>query len=254
MPSGTRWKLFILYRQPRGGLIPKKEKLVQRFEAFGRGEWATLIEASRRCDVEAAVSRRRRRRRGFDELERRAARAEMLVGLGELSSARQALEGADLAPGTENTKRLLTDRNKRPPELLDSIPTEVANNVPPVPVALDEGHHFSKLCQPVLVASAWSMHFRGICEVNPNHLVHRRGQCVRYSVLAMLDGLHTLVGSEALPFVHMFHGTPSSYAWESSSLPVWIFMWQFLPMYASLQEHLQSCARISIHRCGTVQE
>ena len=39
------WKLFILlprmllHRQPRGGLIPK-EKLVQRFEAFGRGEWA----------------------------------------------------------------------------------------------------------------------------------------------------------------------------------------------------------------------
>ena len=97
------WKLFILlprmllHRQPRGGLIPK-EKLVQRFEAFGRGEWATLIEANRRCDEEAAVSRRRRRRRGFDELERRATRAEMLVGLGELSSARQALEGADLAP------------------------------------------------------------------------------------------------------------------------------------------------------------
>ena len=37
------WKLFILlprmllHRQPRGGLIPK-EKLVQRFEASGRGE------------------------------------------------------------------------------------------------------------------------------------------------------------------------------------------------------------------------
>ena len=196
--------------------------------------------------MEAAVSRRRRRWRGFDELERRAARAEVLVGLGELSSARQALEGADLAPGTENTKRLLTDRNKRPPELLDSIPVHVANNVPPFLVALDEGHHFSKLCQPVLVASAWPMHFRGICEVNPNHLVHGRGQCVRYSVLAMLDGLHTLVGSEALPFVHIFHGTPSSHAWESSFLPVWIFMWQFLPVYASLQEHLQSCAKISI--------
>ena len=41
------WKLFIilprtlLHRRPRGGLIPK-EKLVQRFEAFGRGEWANV--------------------------------------------------------------------------------------------------------------------------------------------------------------------------------------------------------------------
>ena len=103
-----------------------------------------MIEASRRCDEEAAVSRRRRRRRGFDELERRAARAEMLVGLGELSSARQALEGADLAPGTENTRRLLTDRNKRPPELLDPVPVEVANRVPPVPFALDEDRFYKK--------------------------------------------------------------------------------------------------------------
>ena len=125
-------------------MIPK-EKLVQRFEAFGRGEWASLIEASRRCDEEAAVSRRRRRRRGYDELERRAARAEMLVGLGELSSARQALEGADLAPGTENTRRLLSDRNKRPPELLDPIPVEVANHVPPVPFALDEDRFYKNL-------------------------------------------------------------------------------------------------------------
>ena len=95
-------------------------------------------------DKQEAVSRRRRRRRGFDELERLAARAEMLVGLGELSSARQALEGANLAPGAENTRRLLTDRNKRPPELLDPVPVEVANHVLPVPFALDEDRFYQK--------------------------------------------------------------------------------------------------------------
>ena len=45
------------------------------------------------CDDQAAVSRRRRaRRQGEDDLEQRAARAEMLVHFGELSSARQAKE------------------------------------------------------------------------------------------------------------------------------------------------------------------
>ena len=62
--------------QPRGGLVPT-EKLVQRFEAFGRGEWASLIEASamrkRRCHEGGGVG-------GFDEFERLAARAQMLVG------------------------------------------------------------------------------------------------------------------------------------------------------------------------------
>ena len=121
------WKLFILlprmllHRPPRGGLL-SKEKLIQRFDAFSQGQWESLLEASARCDEQAAVSRRRSRRRDGDDGERRAARAEMLVGLGELSSARQALEGASLAPGTEETRQLLTDRRKRPPELLDPIP------------------------------------------------------------------------------------------------------------------------------------
>ena len=69
----------------------------------------------------------------------------MLVGFGELSSVRQALQAADLAPCTENARRLLTDRNKRPPELLDPIPVEVANHVPPVPFALDEDRFFKNM-------------------------------------------------------------------------------------------------------------
>ena len=40
--------------------------------------------------------------------------------------------------GTEETRRLLTDRRKRPPELLDPIPPDVASHVPSTPFALDE--------------------------------------------------------------------------------------------------------------------
>ena len=51
---------------------------------------------------------------------------------------KQALEGASLAPDTKETRQSLTDRKKRPPELLDPIPLDVANHVPSTPFALDQ--------------------------------------------------------------------------------------------------------------------
>ena len=98
------WTLFLLlprmllHRPPRGGLI-SKEKLGACFQLFAQGQWAELLAASATCDEQAAMGRRRRRRVNGDDLERRAKRAELLVGMGELSSARQALEGAELAQG-----------------------------------------------------------------------------------------------------------------------------------------------------------
>ena len=95
------WKLFLLlprmllHRPPGGGLL-SKEKLSDRFKMFSRGEWLQLLAASRACDEKAATARNRRRRRPPDDLERRAKRALQLVQMGELSSARQALEGAEL--------------------------------------------------------------------------------------------------------------------------------------------------------------
>ena len=96
------WKLlmllprFLLHRPLGGGLIAK-DKLEARFHAFGRGEWGQLLEASRNCDEKAAKSRRRgRRRTGSNDVEKRMLRAELLVQVGELSAARQALEGAAL--------------------------------------------------------------------------------------------------------------------------------------------------------------
>ena len=112
------WKLLVLlprmllHRGPGGGLVPKS-KLVERFQLFSRGDWHILLEASAKCDQQAAISRRRSRRRVRDDEERRAARAEMLVSQGELSSARQALEGAQLAPGDLSTLNALRNPVRR---------------------------------------------------------------------------------------------------------------------------------------------
>ena len=62
----------------------------------------------------------------------------MLVHLGELSSARQALEGASVAPGSDQTLAMLSDPAKRPPVLRDPIPEEVSRHVPSSPFELDE--------------------------------------------------------------------------------------------------------------------
>ena len=70
--------------------------------------------------------------------EERRAKAELLVGMGELSSARQALEGAELAPGTNETLQMLSDHSKRPPEIREPLPAEVSNHVSEVPFELSE--------------------------------------------------------------------------------------------------------------------
>ena len=60
-----------------------------------------------------------------------------MVQLGELSSARQALEGAELAPGDRNTLHQLTDLNRRPPVPRDPIPPELLHHVPATGFKLD---------------------------------------------------------------------------------------------------------------------
>ena len=69
-------------------------------------------------------------------MERRTKRAELLVEMG-VSSARQALEGAELAPGTNETLQMLSDHSKRPPER-EPLPAEVTNHVPEVSFELSE--------------------------------------------------------------------------------------------------------------------
>ena len=83
-----------------------KQKLSLRFDDFARGRWASLLVASR-SSMEAATTaqhlRRRRHVAQTNDVEKRAAKALMMVQMGEPSSARQALEGAKLAPGTPAT-------------------------------------------------------------------------------------------------------------------------------------------------------
>ena len=91
---------------------------------------------SARCDEQAAVAQRRRRQQG-DDLQKRAGRVELWVALGELSSARQALEWKEVAAGTRETLWSLTNESKRPPRLRDPIPREILDHSLPVPFVLD---------------------------------------------------------------------------------------------------------------------
>ena len=85
----------------------------------------------------AQASSRRRRRANPDDQESRAVRAEALVQMGELSFARQALEGVAVAPGNEETRAALQNPERRPPCLLDPIPPDILNAAPIEPFVLD---------------------------------------------------------------------------------------------------------------------
>ena len=65
-------------------------------------------------------------------------RAEMLIQLGELSSARQALEGCEIAPGTTETLNALKDVRRRPALPRAPHPNEVMDFEPDVLFQLDE--------------------------------------------------------------------------------------------------------------------
>ena len=141
--AGIRaWKLFVLlprillFRPPRGGLIPRPQ-LEERFSKFNSGQCVTLLE----CSLEQAVSasraapRKRRRGKNQDE-ENRAATAFHLTQLGELSSARQALEASPVAPGNEATRKILTDNTRRPRELRAELDPVIVSMEPEVPLNL----------------------------------------------------------------------------------------------------------------------
>ena len=74
-----------------------KDKLVKRFHLFAEGQWAELVRFSVQCAAELANVRRR----DTDSEAKRGERAFMFAQLGELSSARQALEGGEVAVGNQ---------------------------------------------------------------------------------------------------------------------------------------------------------
>ena len=108
---------MLLFRPPRGALIPK-QRLLDRFQMFARGEWNQLLLASRECCEKALSASIRRQRTQQDTLERWAERAQTMVLMGEVSAGRRVLEGAPLAPGTEATLKKMRQRPSAPREPL----------------------------------------------------------------------------------------------------------------------------------------
>ena len=136
------WKLFfllprmLLYRPGRGGLVPRRQ-LEVRIRQFQEGEWLDLLNESARRAMRAHLLSVRGRRRNTSDEAMRAARAMSLVQVGELSAARQALEGAALAPGNLATLRTLTDPARRPPLARERLSPELARTEPSEPFQLN---------------------------------------------------------------------------------------------------------------------
>ena len=139
------WKLFLLIPRlflaldHRGaGLIPRM-KLRERFEKFSQGRWFELQIAGGTGGLGRShdTSTSRRRRRSPDSIVHRVARAKTLTHLGELSAARNALEGAPCAPGDNITLRALQDESHRPKHPRFPVPREVLEHRPEVEPALD---------------------------------------------------------------------------------------------------------------------
>ena len=142
LQSVRAWKLFLLlprmllWKPSRGGMVPKW-KLQERFAAFARRDWGSLLSQSEEAAKSAAAIRQRRQRTRVDSVEQRAERAQSLAELGELSSARLALDGASCAPRNEQTLRALRDPRRRLVALREHLPDEVQSHQPVVPFDLD---------------------------------------------------------------------------------------------------------------------
>ena len=114
-----------MHRPPRGGQIGKS-KLVERFDKFAAGQWEDLLVASVKCSEEAGRLSRRQRRRDYQAVEaNQVAKALKFVQLGELSAGCQALEGAELAPGTTATLRALRNRPTTPLDAIPELPRDL---------------------------------------------------------------------------------------------------------------------------------
>ena len=115
--------VLVSFSKAQRGLIGR-EILTRRFSLFSQAKWTELIRASERDAEEAATARRRRQRRRVDDLERWAA------------AGRQALEAAEIAPGTLPTLQALRDPSRRPPRPREEIPRELLEFEPATPLEL----------------------------------------------------------------------------------------------------------------------
>ena len=133
------WTLFLLVsrmllHKPSGENRIPKEELLSRLDRFQRGEWQQLLAESH---VTARQSREVRAAglRAQPTLEAKAARAQAYIELGEVSSARQALVGGEIAPGNGATLQQLRDPTRRLQHPREALPPEVQQFVPVLPLA-----------------------------------------------------------------------------------------------------------------------
>ena len=153
--------------------------------------------------------------------------------MGELSAARQALEGASFAPGNLATLGMLTDPTRRPPVPRSALSQEVRDTEPAEPVALDPLEFLTCLWKARRGAAAGpsgmtSDHFFPMLENEgdsqllvevasalgmarvPEEISLRSAPGVgAYDLIsrnAMLEGLLRMEsGDQILPFVRMFY-------------------------------------------------
>ena len=98
--------------------------------------YSTRVLSHRRSLIHSQCAAGRRAQDDDDEA-KRAARAMSLVQVGELSAARQALEGASMAPRTMATLRTLSDPERRPPVPRERLSREVQQAEPAEQFELD---------------------------------------------------------------------------------------------------------------------
>ena len=140
------WKLLLLL--PKTILfrpLRERERELQKAGVPDRGILMTAGGWS--CSERAPLQRRphihnqsvggARQDHDDDDDARTSARAMSLTQMGELSAARQALEGAPVAPGTMSTLRALTDPEERPPLPRAPLSPEVAEAQPVEAFELD---------------------------------------------------------------------------------------------------------------------
>ena len=88
------------------------------------------------------MATRRSRRQGIDTVEKRGAKAERLVQLGEISASR---ESGKVAPGTLATLRALTDADRRPPVPREPLPEALLTMRPSTLFELDAERFLSNI-------------------------------------------------------------------------------------------------------------
>eukprot|EP00973_Karenia_brevis_P074990 10420683-Karenia_brevis.AAC.1 len=113
----------MLLHRPAGQGYVSREELERRVEAFAGGQWLDLLQEARGNERKWAAGQKITvPSDGHAELLKRGSRALSSVKIGEVSRARQQLEGATLAERSQETLREL--QSKRPQEQLRALPED----------------------------------------------------------------------------------------------------------------------------------